>query len=171
MEIKNKNINDLIFAEYNPRKLTKKEHQQLKESLTRFGLVDPIIINTHSDRENIIIGGHQRVRIWKELGHKTIPTIEINLDYNKEKELNVRLNKNVGSWDFDSMANFFEVEELKEYGFKESEIFGDFISKETQRIPDDCIIECYHLNQDCMGAKIWEAKTGCKFYKENSPSN
>ena len=120
MEIKIKNINDLIFAEYNPRKLTKKEHQQLKDSLTRFGLIDPIIINTHIDRENIIIGGHQRVRIWKELGHKSIPTIEINLDSQKEKELNVRLNKNVGSWDFDMMANYFEVEELSEWGFKEN---------------------------------------------------
>lgn len=123
MKIKNKKINELKFADYNPRKLTKDEHRKLKDSLTSFGLVDPIIVNTHIERMNIIIGGHQRVRIWRELGHNTIPSIEVDLPYKRERELNVRLNKNVGSWDMDMMANYFDIEELKEWGFEDKDLF------------------------------------------------
>lgn len=123
MKIKIKKIADLIFAEYNPRKLTKKEHKLLKESLSEFGLVDPIIVNSNPERKNILIGGHQRVRIWNELGNKTIPTVEVSLDYNKEKELNLRLNKNTGSWDMDMLANNFDLEDIKEWGFEDKDLF------------------------------------------------
>ena len=54
------NINKLISAEYNPRELTAKQHQDLKDSITRFGLVDPLIVNTNKKRKNILVGGHQR---------------------------------------------------------------------------------------------------------------
>tara|TARA_R110002051_G_scaffold98296_1_gene168429 strand:+ start:91 stop:1335 length:1245 start_codon:yes stop_codon:yes gene_type:complete len=141
MKIKNKKIKDLIFAEYNPRKLTTEEHQQLKDSLTRFGIVDPVIVNTHSERENILVGGHQRVRLWREMGNETIPAVEVNLDYDKERELNIRLNKNVGSWDFDIMANNFDVEELKEFGFKAEELFFQDEILTDGNIPDDEVPE------------------------------
>ena len=117
MKIVERNIDDLIFAEYNPRQLTTEQHKQLTDSLKRFGMVDPIIVNKHKDRENIIIGGHQRARIWKELGNTTIPTVEEKLPLDKEKELNVRLNKNTGEFDYDMLANHFEVEELIDFGF------------------------------------------------------
>ena len=97
-------LDSLIFAEYNPRQLTKEQHKQLKDSITRFGLVDPIIINKHPDRDNIIIGGHQRAKIAEELGLKEIPCVELKLTLEKEKELNIRLNKNVGEWDYDALA-------------------------------------------------------------------
>ena len=71
-------IDKLIFAEYNPRQLTKDQYQGLKDSITRFGLVDPVIINKHKKRENIIVGGHQRVRVAKDLGYKEISCVEVN---------------------------------------------------------------------------------------------
>jgi DNA modification methylase len=141
MKIIEKKIKDLIFAEYNPRKLTKEEHKHLKDSLSRFGIVDPIIVNTNAERENILVGGHQRVRIWEELGNETIPAVEIDLTYEREKELNVRLNKNVGSWDMDMMANHFSVEELTDWGFQPEELFfqDDIIT--DGNIPDDQVPE------------------------------
>ena len=63
MKIVTRNINDLKFADYNPRQLKQKQYEDLKNSITTFGLVDPIIVNKHPEREDIIIGGHQRVRI------------------------------------------------------------------------------------------------------------
>ena len=141
MKIIEKQIKDLIFAEYNPRKLTKDEHQQLKDSLTRFGIVDPVIVNTNKDRENILVGGHQRVRIWQELGNETIPAVEIDLTYERERELNVRLNKNVGSWDMDMMANHFEVEELTDWGFQPEELFFQDDEITDGNIPDDQVPE------------------------------
>ena len=55
MKIKKYKIKDLIRAEYNPRKLSRIQEQDLRDSLTRFGLVDPVIVNTHPERKNIII--------------------------------------------------------------------------------------------------------------------
>jgi len=116
-------IDELIFAEYNPRQLTKDQYQGLKDSITRFGLVDPVIINKHKERDNIIVGGHQRVKIAKDLGYKEVPCVEVNLTPEKERELNIRLNKNVGEWDWDSLANYFEPGELTEWGFTDGDLF------------------------------------------------
>ena len=114
--------NDLIMAEYNPRQLTKDQYTQLKDSLTRFGLVDPLIVNKHKDRKNILVGGHQRLKIAKEMGMNDIPCVEVELPYDQEKELNIRLNKNVGEWDYDALANYFDVGELTEWGFSDDDL-------------------------------------------------
>ena len=115
--------NDLIMAEYNPRQLTKDQYTQLKDSLTRFGLVDPLIVNKHKSRKNILVGGHQRLKIAKEMGMDKIPCVEVDLPLDQEKELNIRLNKNVGEWDYDSLANYFDVSELMEWGFTDNDLF------------------------------------------------
>ena len=116
------NANDLVMAEYNPRQLTKDQYTQLKDSINRFGLVDPLIVNKNKDRKNILVGGHQRLRIAKEIGIESIPCVEIDLSYDQEKELNIRLNKNVGEWDYDALANHFDVGELTEWGFSNDEL-------------------------------------------------
>ncbi len=125
-KIVKRNINSLIFAEYNPRQLTTEQHQNLKDSIQRFGIVDPIIVNKNKSRENIIVGGHQRVRVAKSMNITEVPVLEIDLSYEKEKELNVRLNKNTGEWDFDTLANNFEIESLKEWGFLDTDLDGFF---------------------------------------------
>ena len=117
-----KNINSLISAEYNPRQLTKDQYQNIKDSITRFGIVDPIIVNKNKDRKNIIIGGHQRIKVAKDLKIKKVPCLEIDLTLDREKELNVRLNKNVGEWDFDILADMFDIEELTEWGFTDQDL-------------------------------------------------
>ena len=59
------------------------------------------------------------------MGIKEVPCDEIDLDYDKERELNVRLNKNTGDWDFDILNEAFEIEQLLDWGFDNSEInFG-----------------------------------------------
>ncbi|MBC8220432.1 MAG: ParB N-terminal domain-containing protein, partial [Proteobacteria bacterium] len=129
MKIIERNIDELISAEYNPRQLTQHQHNTLTDSIKRFGLVDPILVNIHPDRKDIIIGGHQRVTVAKELGIKTVPTVELELDAEKEQELNVRLNKNTGEWNWDGLANNFDVDDLITWGFNEKELLGE-ISKE-----------------------------------------
>ena len=122
MNIKQHNINDLIFAEYNPRQLTKEQYKNLKDSIKRFGLVDPVIINKNKERKNIVIGGHQRLKIAKDLNIEKIPCVELDLTIDQEKELNVRLNKNTGEWDWDALANYFDVESLNDWGFTNEEL-------------------------------------------------
>lgn len=134
MKIKERKIKELIPAEYNPRELTKKQAKKLKDSLTGFGFVDPVIVNTHKDRENVIVGGHQRTKVWEMMGNEVVPTVEVNLTLEREKELNVRLNKNTGQFDMDLLANHFEVTELVEWGFDEGELLGK--DEEEDIIPD-----------------------------------
>tara|TARA_Y100001937_G_scaffold66608_1_gene91095 strand:- start:927 stop:2099 length:1173 start_codon:yes stop_codon:yes gene_type:complete len=133
--------NQLIMAEYNPRQLTKDQHSQLKDSIKRFGLVDPLIVNKNKERKNILVGGHQRLRIAKELGINKIPCVEVDLNMDQEKELNIRLNKNVGEWDYDSLANYFDVGELMDWGFTDDEL--QFYEDEPEQglIEDDEIPE------------------------------
>ena len=123
MKIKERLIADLNPAEYNPRQLTDKQYKQLKKSLKTFGCVEPVVINSNPMRRDVIIGGHQRCKVWADLGNKTIPTVEVELDEAGEMELNVRLNKNTGEFDFDMLANYFDMDALKDWGFQPYE-FG-----------------------------------------------
>lgn len=115
-------IDDLKFADYNPRNITEKQVEDLKKSINDFGLVEPVVVNSNIDRFNIIIGGHQRVRILKILAYKEVPVFYIALDEKRERELNVRLNKNIGDWDWNKLANEFDNEDLISYGFTNAEL-------------------------------------------------
>lgn len=89
-------IDVLKAAEYNPRKWSEEKIQQLSESIRSFGLVDPILVNGAEKRKNIVIGGHFRLKVAKDLGYDKVPVVYINIeDEAKEKELNLRLNKNL----------------------------------------------------------------------------
>ena len=114
-------INSLNPAEYNPRQISNKQYEDLKASMEKFGCVDPIIININPDRQNVVVGGHQRLRILRQLGAEKVPTVSVNLSQEDERELNVRLNKNGGEWDMDLLSNF-DVVDLKEWGFKDIEL-------------------------------------------------
>ena len=137
MKVTDVKISDLVFAEYNPRQMTIEQVKALTDSIKRFGIVDPIIINSHKGRENIIIGGHQRVRVATNLGMKEIPCTYLNLPLDKERELNIRLNQNLGEWDWDALSDYFSLDELEEWGFDERELEFEFMTREPLNLPDD----------------------------------
>jgi DNA modification methylase len=115
-------INDLIPADYNPRKHDDVASEQLKQSILRFGLVDPVISNSSPERKNIIIGGHFRWEVARELRYETVPVVYVDIpDLEKEKELNLRLNKNTGEFDWDLLAKFDESF-LSDVGFSTEEL-------------------------------------------------
>ncbi|MFC1622610.1 site-specific DNA-methyltransferase [Patescibacteria group bacterium] len=115
-------ISQLKPATYNPRKWSQEAIDQLTESVIKFGLIDPIVCNIAKGRENVVIGGHFRLKVSRDLGYKTMPVIFLNIpDIQKEKELNVRLNKNLGEWDFDLLAKFDESF-LTSVGFDSEEL-------------------------------------------------
>ena len=113
MTIETKQLSDLKPAPYNPRTSTKKQEQKLQESLTKFGVVEPIIFNKQT---GYIVGGHFRVRELKKLGYKEVECVIVDLNEADEKELNIRLNANTGDWDWDTLANEWRVEDLTEWG-------------------------------------------------------
>jgi len=119
-------INELAPADYNPRKHDQVATEQLKQSIQRFGLVDPIIVNSATGRKNIIIGGHFRWEVAKDLGFETVPVVFVDIpDLEKEKELNLRLNKNTGEFDWNLLAKFDESL-LSEIGFSSDELDSIF---------------------------------------------
>ncbi|MHB1051350.1 MAG: ParB N-terminal domain-containing protein [Bacteroidota bacterium] len=125
MKVTEKKISDLKMAGYNARTMTQKQEKDLTESIKSFGFVDPIIINSHPKRRNIIIGGHQRFIIAKRMKLKTIPCVEFPLTMEKERELNIRLNRNNGQWNPKLLQEHFDITDLLNWGFEKKELDFD----------------------------------------------
>ena len=122
LKIQTVQISKLKPSIYNPRKWSKEATEQLTESLRRFGLVDPILVNSAEGRKNIVIGGHFRLKVAKDLGISRVPVVYVDIpDEAKEKELNIRLNKNLGDWDYELLKDF-DASLLTDVGFSSEEL-------------------------------------------------
>lgn len=151
LKIQQINIKELNPAPYNPRKWSDEAISQLTESIKRFGLVDPIVVNGAQERKNVVIGGHFRLKVAKDMGFKEIPVVYVNIpDEAKEKELNLRLNKNLGDWDFSLLAEFDE-NLLADIGFTSEEL--DDIFDLSEVIPEE-----FDLQKELDKLKIAEIK-------------
>jgi len=115
-------------SEYNPRQITKDEFKKLENSIKEFGLVQPIVVNIHPARENVVISGHQRLQVAKKLGMKEVPCMLVDLDLSKERALNLAMNKIGGRFEEDKLIDLLSlIEEENEdilnlTGFDNSEI-------------------------------------------------
>ncbi|HEL2372856.1 TPA: DNA modification methylase [Streptococcus suis] len=104
MEIREIRLSELHPASYNPRKKLKKgdkEYEKIKQSLLKFGYVDPIIVN----KDLTVIGGHQRLTVLKDLDYETAKCVIVDLSKEDEKALNIALNKITGQWDDQLLAD------------------------------------------------------------------
>jgi len=129
-------INQLKPAGYNPRKWSEEATAQLKESISKFGIVDPFIVNSAPNRRNVVIGGHFRIKIAKEMGFAQVPVVYVNIpNTEKEKELNLRLNKNTGDWNWNMLADFDETF-LSDIGFSSEELDNVFGIDENPEVFD-----------------------------------
>jgi len=129
-------VGSLNPSTYNPRKWNEAQTNALKESITKFGLVDPILCNSAKDRMNTVIGGHFRLKVAKDLGFTEMPVVYVSIpDIEKEKELNVRLNKNLGEFDFELLKDFGE-QFLGEVGFSTEELDNIFAIDPTPEVFD-----------------------------------
>ncbi len=122
MQILQVPINDLKDADYNPRKMTEKQVTDLTASLTQFGFVEPIVVNKYPDRLNVVVGGHQRLKVARLMGMTEVPVFYVELPLEAEKRLNLRLNRNNGEWDWDLLANHFDNDVLLEVGFEKNDL-------------------------------------------------
>jgi len=117
-------LGDLVEWPKNPRQIDKHQARRLRQSLSEFGQVLPICI----DPENMIIDGHQRKGVWgmaDEFGPEFMVDVRVasrKLSDDEQQKLTVFLEKAKGDWDFDTLASYFEVDDLLDWGFDEGEL-------------------------------------------------
>lgn len=116
-------LGELAEWDRNPRQLSKHDAEQIAKSIETFNLADPLIINA----DNQIIGGHQRKRVMLDNGYQADDLVDVRvpsrqLTEKEAEELSIRLNRNVGSFDFDVLANEFDLDELLNWGFTERDL-------------------------------------------------
>lgn len=134
-------IDDLVPAPYNPRvdlRPGDPDYEKLKRSIQEFGLVEPVVWNK---RTGHVVGGHQRLKILRELGYEEVEVSVVDLDEEREKLLNVALNKIEGDWDNFKLKELLQELEfggadIELTGFDEDEIdklFQQFVVDEEIR--------------------------------------
>lgn len=147
MKIEKVSIDKLNPATYNPRKDLKPgdaEYEKLLRSIEEFGYVEPVIWNKQTSN---IVGGHQRFKVLIKLGYQEIDCVVVDIDEQKEKALNIALNKISGEWDNEKLSELLEELKLTDIdmditGFSDSDI-DKIISEFTECdiIEDDYDIE------------------------------
>lgn len=124
-------VTDLVVADYNPKKWSPSQLDGIRESVSRFGFVDPLVVNGSPKRKNVVIGGHARLKIATELKYETVPVVYVRIDdIAKERELNLRLHKNQGELDFELLASF-DQEMLSDVGFTSEDLDDIFAMDPT----------------------------------------
>ena len=131
-----KRISDLIPWPGNPRIGTTAGHKHLTNSIKKYGLCQDIVCND----DLVIIGGHQRVFAMKAAGviECDVKLPDRHLSEREVKELNIRLNRNIaGEWDMERLANEWDTEDLKEWGFNDKD-FATFGGSEPEEECESC---------------------------------
>lgn len=114
MNIQKIKIDKLIPATYNPRKNLKPsdaEYVKIKNSIEKFGFVSPLVMN----KDMTVIGGHQRLKVLKEMGIVEVECIIVDLDKTNEKALNIALNKIQGDWDEEKLEALLQELKLEDF--------------------------------------------------------
>ena len=142
MQIEKIAIERLIPADYNPRKDLKPgdpEYDKLKRSIEQFGYVEPLIWNKTTGR---VVGGHQRLKVLIDMGITEVDCVVVELPEDKEKALNIALNKISGEWDKDKLAMLISDLQGAEFdvsltGFDPAELDDLFKDKLKDKIHND----------------------------------
>lgn len=167
MKVESIPIEKLNKSKYNPRVIDKIEFGNLVNSIKEFDFVEPIVVNNreHADFKDhrwTIIGGHQRYEAAKSCGYKEVPVVFVNLSPQKEKILNLALNKITGDWDTQKLAEVLYglIEDDK---LTEEEILG-FSHEEISAILDTVMDvgedEDFSLEDSAKKAKKTNVKLG-----------
>jgi ParB-like chromosome segregation protein Spo0J len=156
-ELVTKKIKDLKPHPKNPRKLSQHDYEHLQKSLDKFGLIDKPIINS----DGTIIGGHQRIAVLKKSGAKEIECWQPSgaaLEQRDMDELNIRLNRNLGEWDWDVLANEWETKDLIEFGFDKIEMHDALITDNHDELDNLDILERFVIEIQCTSEQDQKEK-------------
>jgi ParB-like chromosome segregation protein Spo0J len=162
MEIQVKKLKDLKPNPLNPRKSSITQDENLKKSLEKFGVVEPIVFNKQS---GYIVGGHFRVRELKKLGYKEVECVIVDLSPDDEKELLIRLNANTGDWDTDLLLQDWDADKLADWGVDMPKFDETDYSEKNKEIDTDFLNDKFNFKleyseQEYLQLKEAIEKTG-----------
>jgi ParB-like chromosome segregation protein Spo0J len=116
MQVKKVDIKFIKLNPNNPRLIKDDKFKKLVQSIKDFPeMLDirPIVVN----EDMIVLGGNMRLKACKEVGIKEVPIIIAdNLTEEQQREFLIKDNVSGGEWDWDMLANEWEVEQLEEWG-------------------------------------------------------
>ena len=109
-------IDKIKMNNENPRIIKDNKFKKLVKSIKDFPEMlekRPLII----DENNVVLGGNMRLKALEHLKYKKVPVIQVT-DWNEEmkKEFIIKDNVGFGEWDFDILANEWDIEKLNEWG-------------------------------------------------------
>lgn len=142
-------ISELLPHEHNPRQMTVKQVEALRQSLQKFSLAEIPVINLNND----ILAGHQRLKILAELwdGDFEIDVRVPNrqLTQKEADEYLIRSNANTGEWNFDELANYFDQEDLTSWGLEIPHLLDSLDIKDEDFLQDTEITKNKTIEIEC----------------------
>lgn len=126
----------------NPRICKDDKFKKLVKSISEFPKMlelRPIIV----DENFIVQGGNMRLKALQELKYKDIPDEWVkqvsDLTEDQKKEFIIKDNVGFGEWDFDDLANNWDVEKLNEWGLDIPDFDAEVLEAEEDNyeIPDE----------------------------------
>jgi len=138
LQIETKPLAELQLAPYNPRVISGETLDSLAASISRFGLVEPVVWNR---RTGHVVGGHQRLKVLSAQGVEETDVVVVDLSPEEEKTLNLALNRIEGDWDLPKLAVVLEELKLADAdlsltGFGEEEIGEIFAEAKRHEFSD-----------------------------------
>ena len=145
-------IDELIPNEHNPRIMTEDQAKSLEASIKKFDLVEIPAIN----KDGTLLAGHQRLKVMQMIGRGQekidVRVPDRQLTPEEAKEYNIRSNADGGEWNFDTLADEFEMDDLRGWGFSDKELIQGFdlddgeddIPPEKKPPEEYCCPNCAH---------------------------
>lgn len=107
----------------NPRFIKDDKFEKLKKSISEFPEMmekRPIVCVTDTDGKLYPLGGNMRLKALQELGYKEIldnwVTVADNWSEAQRREFIIKDNVGFGEWDWDMLANEWDIEQLEDWG-------------------------------------------------------
>ena len=134
-------IDKIKMNNENPRIIKDNKFKKLVKSIKDFPEMlekRPLII----DENNVVLGGNMRLKALEHLKYKKVPVIQVT-DWNEEmkKEFIIKDNVGFGEWDFDILANEWDIEKLNEWGLDFDFKIEPEVEEDDYNEPDDLKVD------------------------------
>lgn len=161
MEIIKLPISKINPAPYNPRldlQPGDAEYEKIKKSIIEFDLVEPLVWNKQTEN---LVGGHQRLKVLKELGITEVEVVVVDLVASREKALNIVLNKAQGDWDLPKLKDLLQEIDTGEFDIEATGFDNDELEElMTQVNPDKVDEDDFNIEEEAEKIKEPITKIG-----------